>query len=229
VTDVAVVVPVLGRPERVAPLAESLADSVRDVGCALYFVASSADYPELDALNEWARPLGASYFVSSWPPGPADWARKINLAYRLTGEPWVFTGADDLCFCPGWADAAIECATATGAGVVGTQDYGNSRVIAGDHATHNLVARWYADELGTVDGPGAVVTEAYSHNFVDNELVETAKARQLWTFCAESEVPHLHPNWDRSVRRDETYALGERDFNEDARLFRQRLPVIRRS
>lgn len=216
--EVVVVVPVLGRPWRIVPVIAAFLDALRETPCRLLFVASPEDTAEIAKLEQ----VGASYIVAPFEQGPGDWARKTNLAYRETTEPWLFTGADDLCFCPGWADRALECAARTGAGVVGTQDNANVRVMQGEHATHNLVARWYADSLGTVDGAGAVVSEVYSHNYVDDELVETAKARGLWTFCEDSEVPHMHPNWDRHVARDETYDLGQRDFQADARLFQQR-------
>jgi hypothetical protein len=223
--DVVVAVPVLGRPERVAPLIDSLDSSIETAQLRVIFVASPGDPAEVEALEQ----SGIDYLVAPFERGDGDWARKVNLVYRSTDAPWVFTGADDLCFCPGWADRALECAAATGAGVVGTQDYANSRVIAGEHATHNLVARWYADQHGTIDAAGQVVTEVYAHNFVDDELVETAKHRGLWTFCPDSEVPHNHPNWDRAIRRDRTYRIGEQQFDRDARLFRIRRAMIARS
>jgi hypothetical protein len=209
---VVVAVPVLGRPWRVVPLIVAHLSALAETPVRLLFVASPGDDAEIEKLEQ----VGASYVVAPFERGPGDWARKINLVYR------IFTGADDLCFCPAWADRALECAVATGAGVVGTQDNANQRVVRGDHATHNLVARWYADTMGTVDGAGAVVSEAYSHNYADDELVGTARARGLWTFCPGAEVPHLHPNYDREIRRDETYEIGQRDYQQDALLFRQR-------
>jgi hypothetical protein len=209
--SVAVVVPVLGRPWRVEPLRDSLLESQGDVPLELLFVASPNDEAEIQEL----RRCGVDFLVSSWPSGPADWARKVNLAYRETRADWIFTGADDLCFCPGWADRALECAATSGAGVVGTQDHGNIRVRRGEHATHSLVARWYADEYGTVEEKRTVVSELYDHNFVDDELVETAKGRGLFVFCNAAEVPHLHPNWRQDVKRDATYELGQEQFWTD--------------
>lgn len=221
--DVVAVVPVLGRPWRVEPLIEALAASLEQTTVELLFVASPGDDAEIAELES----AGARYLVADRPAGPGDWARKVNLGYRATDAPWIFTGADDLCFCPGWADRALECAMATAAGVVGTNDCANERVIRGDHATHNLVARWYADTYGTVDGPGAVVTEVYAHNYVDDELVQTARTRGKWKFCRASEVPHMHPNFDRSVRIDDTYRLGESRFTADRVMFMRRRPLFR--
>lgn len=225
---VLVVVPVLRRPRRAAPLAASLAASVEQVELGLLFVCSPEDDEQIEACDALRRPENApeglvsiGYAVIDWQVGPGDWARKINFAYRLSLEPWVFTGADDLCFHPGWADRALEIAEQTGAGVIGTNDLGNPRVTSGKHSTHSLVARAYADERGTVDGPGAVVSEVYAHNFVDDELVATARARGAYAFAADSRVEHLHPNWRKS-RTDDVYAIGEATFHEDRIRFARR-------
>lgn len=220
--SVLVVVPVLGRPDRVNPLADSLLESQGDVHLRLLFVVSPNDHREWVAICGRRQQKGdIDALMVDWDPGPADWARKINAAYRDSSESWIFTGADDLCFCPGWADRALECAEETGAQVIGTNDLGNPRVTNGSTATHNLVAREYADFRGTIDGPGAVVAEAYDHNFVDDELVHTAKQRQTWTFCEAAEVPHLHPNWG-GADWDETYEKGLKGFSADRRIFHQR-------
>lgn len=225
--SVLVVVPVLGRPRRAAVLAQSLASSAGDVELALLFVCSPGDLEEIAACEALRHPPGLEglasigYGIAEWESGPGDWARKINWAYRISEEPWIFTGADDLCFHPGWADRALEVAGETGAQVIGTNDLGNPRVTSGKHSTHSLVARAYADEQGTVNGPGAVVSEVYRHNFVDDELIATARARGAYAFAAEARVEHLHPNWGKS-KRDAVYDLGEEGFHEDRVLFARR-------
>lgn len=221
--SVSVLIPVLNRPERVAPLVESLKESVRDVPVTLIFLCTPGDTAEQQAIVD----VGLTPAVVGWDAGPADWARKINLGYSMTRDDWIFTGADDLCFCPGWADRALECAAETGAQVIGTNDLGNPRVMKGAHATHNLVSRRYADEHGTIDGRGQVVSEAYDHNFVDDELVETARRRGTWAFCVDSEVPHLHPHWGHG-EIDSTYRKGLAGFDRDRRLFMKRRRRITR-
>lgn len=212
---IAAIVPVLGRPERAAPLAESFRAAVGlTTGERLVFIASYDDGPQREACLA----TGETTYLASWRGGsPGDWARKINLGYRLTGEPYLLLGADDLRFHPGWAEAALA-AFRPGIGVVGTNDLGNPLVRAGRHATHPVVARAYADEFGTVDGPGAVVSEAYSHCWVDNELVETAMSRGAWAFARDSYVEHLHPAWRKS-EDDATYRRGQERYAEDRDLF----------
>lgn len=216
--EVVIIIPVLGRPERVEPLLASLERGRGETPYRALFVASPGDRGELRAIQR----AGADVLVASWPPGDADWAMKTNLACRETSEPWIFTGADDLCFCEGWADRALECAAAgERVGVVGTDDLGNAKVRAGQHSTHSLVRRAYVQRRGTVDERGKLLHEGYSHNFSDCELVETAKARGAWLFCAESRVEHLHPNWSKG-RGDRTYQKGQRHFARDRALFQRR-------
>ena len=198
-SEIAILVPVLRRPHRVAPTMGSVA-AATTVPHRLLFIASPGEDAEVDALER----AGADFVVVDWEPGPGDYARKINHGYRLTEEPYLFTGADDLAFHPRWAEEALARMTGR-VGVVGTNDLGNPRVMRGLHSTHSLVRRAYADERGTVDGPGAIYHEGYPHEYVDNELVGTAKHRRAWAFARRSFVEHLHPNWGKAPS-DESYA-----------------------
>lgn len=212
-TTVDVLIPVLNRPGRVAPLVESLTASQEDTTLRAVFVCSPRDRKEQEAVEA----TDARLLITPWVPGHGDYAKKINYAFRHTTEEWVFLAADDLCFCPGWADKAL----AHHGHVIGTNDLGNSRVTAGDHATHNLVSRRYIVELGVVDRPGDVLHEGYWHNFCDDELVGTARARGVWKFARDSWVEHLHPHWGKADP-DDTYKRGQMNFEADRQLFRAR-------
>lgn len=214
---VVVVIPVLGRPAAAAPVVASLLESVRVVPCRPLFVCSLGDADEILAVMETA----ADFLIREEPSGPGDYAKKINLGYRRTIEPWIFTGADDLRFYPGWADRAIAHGEATGVGVVGTRDLGNGLVTAGKHSTHSLVRRSYADECGLADQPGAIYYEGYDHQYCDNELVQTAIARGCFSSCATSIVEHLHPIW-RKAEDDATYARGQSGRLADLALYNER-------
>ena len=75
VTDCAVIVPVLDRPDRVGPLIRSLASSHVRHHAVAYFVVSDDDYVELAALGR----SNAHHFVVRRPPRrPGDYAKKIN-------------------------------------------------------------------------------------------------------------------------------------------------------
>jgi len=220
VSEVAVLVPVLDRPQNAQPLADSLA-AATTVAYRLVFVCSPGDRAEIAACRD----TGADVLVAGWEPGRGDFARKINHAYRLTGEPYLFQAADDVSFHPLWdveALAAITAGSGDGFGVCGTNDQANPLVRQGRHSTHSLIARWYVDECGaSADGPGSVFSEAYWHQYVDNELVGLARLRGCFTFAARSVVAHRHPVW-RTADDDATYRKGKLHVREDARLFAQR-------
>lgn len=212
--SIAVLVPVLNRPHRVQLLMDSFSLSIRKSEAALCFIASPDDYLEVQAL----RAAGASYIFSEH----ISWASKINAGYRHTHDPWMLLGADDLRFQSGWIDVVRPILESGAHGVVGTNDLGNAGTIDGLHSTHPLISRAYADKFGTWDGPGAICHEGYAHNYVDNEIVQTAKQRGQWAHCKDCIVEHLHPAWGKSVH-DSTYALGQSKMMQDRVTFMERL------
>ena len=216
---IAVLVPVLGRPERAAPLSDSLDSTVTDTFIA--FVCNEGDDEQIDACHNVEHV--SLTLVVPWQPGKADYARKINYAFReLRGDAdWFLTGADDLRFHPGWDEAALAKYEETRCAVIGTNDLGNRTVMRGLHATHSLVHRDYGIWSGTVDGPNELLAEHYWHDYVDNECIETAKARGQFAFAVDSHVEHLHPFW-RKGADDATYERGREHYQEDGRTFQSR-------
>lgn len=185
--EVAILVPVLRRPHRVTPLIDSIRGGTRRARIVL--LPDPDDRAEREAIKADGR---ADQVV----PLRGNYAQKINCGVRLTDEPYVFLGADDLDFHPGWFEAAYSQMSER-VGVVGTNDLGSPRVMRGEHSTHCLVARWYA-ELGAIDEPDKLLHEGYLHEYVDDELVGTAKHRGAWTFAEDSHVEHLHPAWGKA-------------------------------
>jgi hypothetical protein len=171
------------------------------------------------AVIEELEARGEQLFVIPGPR-PGDYARKINVGFRKTTEPLVFLGASDLLFHPGWFEAATA-QLADGIGVVGTNDLGSPRVMAGDHSTHSLVTREYVERFGTIDCPGKVLHEGYEHEYVDDELVLTAKHRGAWAFAADSHVEHLHPSWGKAPS-DAMYSQQRRRMHRGRRVFQRR-------
>lgn len=224
VSEIVVVVPVLGRPQKAAVVAESH-EAARRFPSWLVFVCSPDDEDQIQACRRATRweNGGGDVLIADFPPGPGDFARKVNLAYRATSQPWIFQAADDVLFDPGWDTALLAKAEATGALVVGTQDCGNPSVKRGEHSTHTLIARSYIDDPGaSMDGPGSVFSEAYGHQYCDVELVELAKARGVWAFAHDAIVRHEHPFWVGRDRLDETYRRGMAQSRADARVYAQR-------
>jgi hypothetical protein len=151
-------------------------------------VCSPGDTAEQDAVAA----SGSDLLVLDEEPGRGDYAKKINLAYRESSEPYLFLGADDLHFHRRWLQRCL-LRVEKGASVVGTNDLCNPRVMQGDHSTHSLVTRDYCDTLGTIDRPGQVLHDGYPHEYVDDEFVATAKHRGVFLMARDAHVEHLHP------------------------------------
>lgn len=200
-----IIIPRLGRPERVQPLLDSVHAATPLPHRVVFVISDPADH--VDGVDELLCP-------------ERSWAHKINWAYRNSTEPFLFCGADDLHFHPGWLE---ECLAAVAAGfdVVGVDDLGNRSGVV----THPFVTRRYADLQGTVDGPGAVVCDEYPHQFVDNEFTITAAAREVLSYRPGAVVEHLHPYW-RKGEWDATYEVGHGLWAESEAVFKRRLPHI---
>lgn len=210
--DVAVIVPVLRRPQNAEPFMRSLRAST-----GLAHVYAIADDDDPDTIEAW-RAVGAEVIVDS----VRTFAKKVNLGYRKTSEPWLFITGDDVRFHPGWLDHAQHVAEVLEAKVVGTNDWGNPRVMRGEHAVHMLIRREYVDEVGaSFDGPGVVAHEGFRHWGVDDVIVTAAKLRGVFQMALGSIVEHRHPYWREDVPKDETYALGEAAAEEDMALLQR--------
>ena len=144
----------------------------------------------------------------------------MNFGFEMTERPFVFLGADDIQFTPGWSERALERMDAHS--VVATNDEANAQVKRGEFGTHCLVRRSYVTEVGgSLDGPGVLLHEGYDHNFVDRELCHLAQSRGQYAFAKDSVVRHKHPLW-RTARWDATYRKALDKFHEDRMLFLER-------
>lgn len=223
--SIAILVPVLDRPHRIEPILDSVTSST-SAEHRLLFIASPDDTAEMAELES----LGADFHVApAWRRAQGQYAKKINLGYRITDEEWVFLGADDLEFTSGWDEAALKVGSHTHAGVVGTNDDAHPLVKKGSHATHPLVRRTYISEEagGPFDGTGEIYCELYDHQWVDNEFIDTARRRGRFAFARNSVVRHLHPHWG-TAPMDATYEAGHAGGERDRLLYIQRLNELRR-
>jgi hypothetical protein len=209
-----ILVPMLGRPHRVLPLLESIEQATP--AASVLFLLSENDTTVRRVVAETGRPFRVMPYRSV-----GDYAMKINTGVAVTSEPLLFTGADDLRFWPGWFEAALS-ALGPGVGVVGTNDLGNPRVIAGEHSTHFLITREYS-RLGTIDRPrsGMLMHPEYPHEFVDDELVGTAKLRGAWAMALDAKVEHLHPHWGKAPT-DPLYQQQPRRMRLGQAIYRRR-------
>jgi Glycosyl transferase family 2 len=183
-------------------------------GLARAYAVANVD--EVDEAKVW-REAGAEIIQTEG----MTFAERMNAGYRNTSEPFVFMTGDDVRFRKGWLDQA-QAVAGERFDVVGTNDLGNPRVIAGEHATHILLRRTYLDEVGASwDGPGSIAHEGYGHWYVDDEIVTAAKQRDTWAMAIDSHVEHLHPQWGKGPD-DNIYRRGIATATADGALFAAR-------
>jgi hypothetical protein len=226
-TLILVIIPTLGRPGKLRPLAENIRDATRSPVIPL-FVIEDDDDASLDAVpGLTAAGLGRV----TWNGRKHNWSGAVNSGYASAaslGYPFthVLPGADDLRFADGWDIPALDLlASRPELRVAGTNDLHNAAVLAGHEATAYLIDRRYIDGPGGVAGqpPGIVQCEDYRHNFTDTEFVCTARARGVWAPCLDSVVEHCHPafglaGWDDGYRMSQDPA----GFAADEAIFRYR-------
>jgi len=213
--QVAVVVPVMNRPQNARPFMESLRAST---GLAAVYAIADPDDPE--TYMAW---IAAGAEVLLTETGRSSFPQKANFGYAHTSEPWLLVVGDDVRFHPGWLDHAQQTAAITGADLVATNDLGNRRVADGFHATHPMIRRTYIDEQGASwDGPGVLVHEGYRHNFCDDEWSAVARQRGVFAPALGALVEHNHPIFGKA-EDDVVYRKGKAHYDQDRRLFERRL------
>ena len=212
--ELVILVPVLRRPQNVRPLLDSIRQSTP--GARVLFIADPGDQGEHAAIAA----EGAEMIIVK-----GNYAKKINQGIAASEEPLIFQGADDLRFHAGWLEAA-KAKLGPGIGVVGTNDLNSKRVMEGTHADHALITREYA-EIGTIDDPTKTLHEAYPHEFVDDEFIETAVSRDAFVAAHDSIVEHLHPHSGKA-EVDELYSKAGRRMLIGRQIYRWRRRKWRR-
>jgi hypothetical protein len=217
-TDLLVVLPLLGRPKRVQLVLRSLEDATPEDHDVVLACTQTDHAVVLEAQAAAATRPNVRVQLSP-PRYVGDYAKKVNQAYRESDHPFLFLGADDLRFEWGWWVAARRQLDANSRiGVVGTNDLApTDRARRGEHSTHSVVRRSYVQERGLIDGGDAILYEGYTHEYVDDELVGTAKHRQAWCYAADSIVEHLHPHWGKAPT-DSIYRKSNQRMVRDRRL-----------
>ena len=206
-SEVAILVPVLDRPHRIEPLLQSIA-AATEVPHRVFFAAS--DQPSIDELQR----LGANMVIDEGGD-EGSYAKRINRLFAASTEPYIFLGADDLSFRPGWFPAARRVADAID-GVVAINDLYS---VAG---VHFLVTRNYVETVGGCVGePGVVLHEGYRHAYCDDELRATATARGRFGYAPDSIIEHLHPGAGKS-QTDHVYQIGAASMTQGQAVFTSR-------
>lgn len=224
-SDVAVVIPAMKRPQNVAALVESFS-ATNDGTASLYYVCDPDDIDQIEAVK-------LNGLVPLISDRGTSFASKVNDAYGKTTESFLFLCGDDVEFTPGWLEAARKLSDRYD--VIGTNDseagrIRNPRVAAGVHADHFFVRRAYVDGVGaSLEGPGIVLFEGYYHFYTDMELIQLARARGVFSPCLDSVVIHHHPGYDgrEDLRAADSVYMHAVEFSEmDAIAFKRRAGLI---
>lgn len=208
---VAVLIPTYRRAHRVGEVTTNILESTEHAN--VYFICESDDEETIETVTFT---VGANLIIND---RSRNYAGAINTGVHATDEPYVFAGADDLNFHPGWYEAASKKLEYP-IHVVGTNDLHNPDVLSGAHATHYLVTRWYAHN-GCIDAANTMLCEKYDHNYCDTEFIAFAQHRGMYAPCLEAIVEHKHWAWGKAPM-DATYEKGCRTEPQDKALFYER-------
>lgn len=213
-----IIIPTLGRPQRIADMVTAIHDATVEAH-QVVLVVEAHDTDTITAAND----TDALVVVNR---RTRNYQGAVNTAYEDTSGDWLFCGADDLVFHPGWDQECLSLAADLLADVIGTNDLYNPYVARGMHSTHSLVRRSYLDTLGGVvdQGPRSFLAECYDHNFCDTEFIATAKMRGRFRPCLTAIVEHLHPCAGKA-EMDATYQRSMAEFDRDSRLYDMRMSL----
>lgn len=162
---------------------------------------------DTDEVAEVAREAGSKVICSSSPiTAPQAWNRGAAVA----SAAWFGLGADDLYFHDGWLEALWPLLEAHDGEVIGLNDGADSFHRLGC-ATHFVASRAFCiNHMG-----GVLVPPVYAHGMVNAEVNRIAQSLNLFTYCPDALVEHLHPDWGKAAPD----ALYARDLSGDKRLF----------
>lgn len=178
----------------------------------------------------------ATLLIGETPSGEAPkhtYAENVNQCYSRSKADWIAVVGDDVEFTPGWIDEIRKLSDRYD--VIGINDsepgrVRNPDVAAGRHADHFAIRHSYIDDEGAcLDGPGALMPEAYKHWYTDKEVIGLARARGVFGMAFESRVIHQHPGYDgdeKAREADPTYMKAVDSAAEDRKTFLKRAPLI---
>lgn len=204
-----IIIPTLNRSERLAELSRNIHENTT-VKHRITYVVEPEDTASIDAATACSERV-----IVSEDPGNHTGA--ANTGYRQTDYPFLIVANDDFVFKPNWDTEALKVMD-TGADVVGLNDDGG-----GDRCvTIFLIRRKYIEEQsGCMDTPNVVFYPGYYHQYVDNELYETAIKRNVFAKCPSSHIEHMHPGFGKG-QKDSTYSKADSHTQQDQKTYQSR-------
>ena len=207
---IGILIPTLGRPKSIGPLASNIAD-VTPVGLySLIFVLDHMDHASREEVKaaEFCR-----YVLCD-----GTYPQKINAGYAGANDELILPTADDVWFRAGWLEAVLETFENPAVQVVGTDDT-TPATADRTHATMPVIRRTYIEDPGCVwQRPGVVFRPELKHNFCETEIWQLAEHRGVAAW-SDAVIEHRHPDWG-TREEDDTDRKGNRQgWDHDRELF----------
>jgi hypothetical protein len=205
-------IPTYGRADKLASVADNIKRATNSA-YKIYWGVEKFDQPTIDALSK----IQGKIIFNTGRPCYSDALQSI---YESTKEKIFFWANDDFFFIKDWDVKPLELLKNESICVLGVHD-GNPNTR---YFSMSFIRRKYIEEQsGVIDMPNRVLYP-YHHNYVDDELSETAIRRGVWSFCDKPCILHQHHSftWLGDFKHDDTYKKNDAKVNEDRQMFEQR-------
>jgi len=209
--NIAILIPTYKRSDRLPALVKNIEQNT-SLPYRIVFIIEKED----KASERVIKRLRKDYLFNV---KPNTYVSAINHAYRMTKEPVLFCGADDLSFRRGWDLNAAKYFRKYGfIGV--TDDWPITRT--GLHASHFFVTRKYIEKYsGVLDEKRVIYSSKYEHIQCDIETEQTAMKRGQFVISTGSVVDHNHWYINKATM-DETYKRGMECMDRDRLTYERR-------
>lgn len=191
--SVAVIVPTLGRPDKLAPLVENIAEAT-DSPHRIYFVMEAHDRDSIDV----AAGLDSIDVIGDF----GSCAAAVNAGYQACDEEFFAVANDDCRFHAGWDTAALAHMSES-THIVGLNDG------SGDCKCFSIARRSYiAEHSGVFDKPDTVY-HPYQSQCCDTEFAFYAQLRGVWADAHDAVCEHVHWRFGKADRNHPNYLKAQ--------------------
>lgn len=217
----AILLPSLGRPQRLAEATKNIHESTDLDHAILWCVGGLQSLRVLEDVQD-----GDCIILDDTDDPDKRYVTRMNklmvtaAAYRFKT---VFFGSDDVIHHDGWLGRALTIMEAQRKAIVVVNDLLNASGTQAVMRTDYLPFAVY-------DDPDVAFHPGYKHNYADTEMFGTAIKYGQHARAMDSIVEHLHPlsNQKPNARPwDDTYRDAMKHWQEDASRFNARMRAVK--
>lgn len=206
-SEIAVICPTLGRPEKLASLVANI-QAATQAPHSIYLVMESSDKESIWAAENLPTIDVIGKFGSC--------AIAVNAGYRASEEPYFAVVNDDCKLHPGWDVAALGRMSES-THIVGLNDG------SGDCKCFTLARRSYIEEhSGVFDRANTVYHEGYVSQCVDTEFAFYAQLRGVWADAPDALCEHVHWRFGKADPNHPNYEKARSTNAEDLERYAER-------